>query len=71
VPTDLQRLMTLASSLAERIRRERLVCEKQPKAGGGIKLLEQELAETWRAIRLARAPGTDWSVGDWHNSKWG
>jgi hypothetical protein len=56
VPTNLEQLMRDASALGERLRRERLVCDKQPKADGAIKLLEQQLSQTWTAIRLARRP---------------
>jgi len=59
-----------ASAQGERLRRERLVCDKQPKAAGAIKLLEQQLAQTWIAIRLARLPNEAVPVNAGLRSKW-
>lgn len=56
LPTNLEQLMGDACTLGERLRRERLACDKQPKAAGAIRMLEQQLAQTWVAIRLARLP---------------
>jgi len=70
MPNDLQQLMSDATALAEQLRRERLICSKQPKSGGEIEVLEQQLARTWMAIRLARAPGGMVALDDRHHSKW-
>jgi hypothetical protein len=59
-----------ATALAEQIRRERLICGKQPKSGGEIDVLEQQLAQTWMAIRLARAPGGVIYGDPRRHSKW-
>ena len=66
----LEQLMFDATALAEQIRRERLICGKQPKSGGEIKLLEQQLAQTWVAIRLARSPAAELPIESPRHSKW-
>jgi len=59
-----------ASAQGEQLRRERLVCDKQPKTAGTIKLLEQQLAQTWIAIRLARLPNVAVPLYGGERSKW-
>jgi hypothetical protein len=62
--------MSEATALAERLRRERQVCSVQPKTGGDIKALEQQLAQMWTAIRLARLPDPELAIVEHGHSKW-
>lgn len=68
--SDLQQLMRDANALAEQLRRIRLTCATEREPVAGLKVLEQELARTWTAIRLARLPETEVVLASQRHSKW-
>ena len=70
MPTPLEQLMRDATALADQLRQERLVAGRQPKSGGQITILEEQLARIWTDIRLARTPRPVASLGARHHSKW-
>jgi hypothetical protein len=70
VTNDLRQLMYDATALAERLRCARLACNAASQPDGNLKRLEQELAQTWSAIRLARLPAAPAGLNERHHSKW-
>jgi hypothetical protein len=54
---QLDQLLRDAGVLAEEVQRERRRCTRGSDLGHELRALEDRLAHTWTAIRLARAPG--------------
>ena len=71
MPVQLDQLLRDASVLAEQVQQERLRSGRGSEAGQELRLLEDRLARTWTAIRLARSPGGVVSDDQRRRPKWG
>lgn len=71
MPVQLDQLLRDASVLAEEVQRERQKSGRAAETGHELRALEDRLARTWTAIRLARSPGGVASDDQRRRPKWG